>query len=63
MKIEDLQQIQMINQQLDHMKELGLIEGYSVELGNSLETSNIKLSVSEEMVPLVFKTNDKRTIN
>ncbi len=57
MSQEDLAQIRAINQQLDYMKEMGLIDDYSFEIGNSLETSNIKLSVREEMIPLVFKTD------
>jgi hypothetical protein len=63
MKIEELEQIEAINQQLKHMKKLGLIEDYSYEIGDTLESSNIKLSVREEMVPLVFKTNDTRTLH
>ncbi len=63
MRIEELEQIQTINQQLDHMKELGIIEDYTFEVGDSLETSNIKFSVREEMIPLVFKTNGTRTLH
>ena len=53
---EDLLQIELINQQLDNMKELGIIEDYSFNLGDSLESSKISLRVKEEMTPLLFKT-------
>ena len=60
---EDLLQIESINLQLEHMKKLGIIEDYSYEIGDSLESSNIKLSVREEMIPLVFKTSEQRTLH
>ena len=63
MQIEELEQIEAINQQLAYMKELGLIEDFSYEIGDSLESSSIKLSVREEMIPLVFKTSDQRTLH
>ena len=63
MQIEELEQIEAINQQLAYMKELGLIEDFSYEIGDSLESSSIKLSVREEMIPLVFKTNEQRTLH
>ena len=52
---EEYAKIQAMNEHLDHMKELGLIEGYSFDIGDSLETSNISLKVREEMFPHVFK--------
>ncbi len=61
---EDLLQIELINQQLDHMKELGIIEDYSFNLGDSLESSKISLRVKEEMAPLLFKSGRaERTVH
>lgn len=62
MTIDDYAQIQAINEQLDHMKELGLIDEYSFDIGDTLETSNIKLKVSEEMIQHVFK-NQPATVH
>lgn len=59
MSKEDLAQIQAINEQLAYMKKLGLIDDYSYEIGDSLDTSNIKLKIREEMIPHVFKTQNQ----
>ena len=53
---EEYADIQAMNEELARMKELGLIEGYSFEIGDSLATSSINLKVSEEMVPHGFKS-------
>jgi len=53
----DLEQLKYTNQQLDEMKRLGFIEDYSYEVGDTLETSKLKLKVRKEMIPLVFKTH------
>ena len=61
---EELLQIELVTQQLDHMKELGIIEDYSFNIGDSLESSKISLRVREEMTPLLFKTGRaERTVH
>lgn len=54
MKKSDLDDIQRINEQLEHMKDMGLIEDYIYTVGDSLETSDVKLSIREGMIPFVF---------
>ncbi len=64
MSNEDLLQIEFMNQQLDYMKELGVIEDYSFSIGESLKDSKISLNVKEEMVPLLFKIcSEERTLH
>ena len=55
---EEWAEMQFINQQLEHMEQLGIIKNLRIEVGDSLVTSSVKFSVDEEMLPLILKSNN-----
>lgn len=55
---EEWAEMQFINQQLEHMEQLGIIKNLRTEVGDSLLTSSVKFSVDEEMLPLILKENN-----
>ena len=55
---EEWAEMQFINQQLEHMEQLGIIKDLKIEIGDCLLTSNVKFSIDEEMLPLILKENN-----